>query len=128
MGTIPPLRRGGCWTSVLALLAVVLGGACPHASAQTAPPVTPQRLERLVDAGLDGLMPRQLGWGGFADPLDGPRFNYGAMGLAWLAGERALPGPAGEERRQAAALTLAAGTRTERPGAFQLWMEALALR
>src|SRR4051795_4627721 len=104
MGTTPRLRRGGCWTSVLALLAAVVTGACPHAFAQTLPPLTPERLERLVDTGLDGLMPGQLSWGGFADPLGEPRFNYGAMGLAWLAGERALPGPAGDGRRRAAAL------------------------
>jgi hypothetical protein len=113
---------------VLGLLAAALVRACPDALAQTAPPVTPERLERLLDASLDGLMARQLPWGGFDDPLAGARFNYGAVSLAWLAGERSLPGAAGAERRRAAALTLGAATRVERPGAFQAWIEALALR
>lgn len=113
---------------MLGLLAAAGVGPCPDALAEPAQPVTEERLERLVDDSLDGLMGRQLPWGGFDDPLSGASFNYGAVALAWLAGDRAGAGPAGDERRRAAAVTLRSATRVAAPGAFQMWIEALALQ
>ena len=84
-------------------------------------------LDALVDRSLDGLFTLHLPSGGYDDPLAGPRFNYGAIGLAWLTGERAPAGPEGDARRAAAATTFRTGARTARPGAFQIWLEALAL-
>ena len=84
-------------------------------------------LDALVDRSLDGLFTLRLPSGGYDDPLAGPRFNYGAIGLAWLTGERAPAGPEGDARRAAAATTFRTGARTARPGAFQIWLEALAL-
>ena len=106
------------------LLAVTLAVlTAPSANA-----VTPTQLNELTDSGLDGLLARQLPWGGFDDPLAGPRFNYGAVALGWLAAERAAPGPPGDPRRRAADASLQAATRVAAPGAFQIWMEALALQ
>ena len=73
-------------------------------------------------------MVRHLSTGAFDDPLWGPRFNYGAIGIAWLAGERAPAGDLGDARRAAAAVTLRTATRNAAPGAFQIWLEALAVR
>lgn len=83
--------------------------------------VTAAELDAQVDRNLDALYAHHLPWGGFHDPLTGgPQFNYGAVALAWLGGER-LP-----ERRAAAALTLRYGTKAKLPGAFQVWLEAEA--
>ena len=97
------------------LVAVVCALLLPQ-SAQAS--VTAGELDALVDRNLDALYAHHLPWGGFHDPLTGPQFNYGAVGLAWLAGER-LP-----DRRAAAALTLRYGTAVKAPGAFQAWFEA----
>ena len=97
------------------LVAVVCALLLPQ-SAQAS--VTAGELDALVDRNLDALYAHRLPWGGFHDPLTGPQFNYGAVGLAWLAGER-LP-----DRRAAAALTLRYGTAVKAPGAFQAWFEA----
>jgi hypothetical protein len=70
-------------------------------SASSAAAVTSEQVEQLVDESLDGLLARQVPWGGFDDPLAGPRFNYGAVALGWLGTRRAVPGPQGEARRQA---------------------------
>jgi hypothetical protein len=106
---------------LLAMMLAVL--VAPSASA-----VTRTELDELTDSGLDGLLARQLPWGGFDDPLAGPRFNYGAVALGWLAAERAAPGAAGDPRRRAADASLLAATRVAEPGAFQVWIEALALQ
>ena len=91
------------------LLTLVLLVALPG----TASAVTPERIERVIDASLSGLLARQLEWGGFDDPLAGPRFGYGAIALGWLAGG------------EAGARSLRAGTRMADPGGFQAWIEAL---
>ncbi len=98
--------------ALLALLALVLAPAPAHADVD---------LDGLIERNLDALMARQLPWGGFDDPLSGPQFNYGAVALAWLAGERQ------PHRREAAGVTLRAAARVAKPGAFQIWLEALAL-
>ena len=105
---------------LLAVTLAVLTAPSAHA-------VTSKQLSELTDASLDGLLARQLPWGGFDDPLAGPRFNYGAVALGWLAAERADPGLAGDPRRRAADASLLAATRVAEPGAFQVWIEALAL-
>lgn len=96
-------------------------------AAPAAQAVTGEQLGRLIDVSLEGLLARQQPWGGFDDPLAGPTFNYGAVGLGWLAVRRATPGPEGDAWRRAAALALQAGTRERAPGAYQTWMEALAM-
>jgi hypothetical protein len=83
--------------------------------------VTAAELDALVDRHLDSLYLVHLPWGGFQDPLTGPQFNYGAVALAWLAGER-LP-----ERRAEAIASLRYGTGVKAPGAFQIWLEAEAI-
>ena len=102
------------------LIAIVVLAVTPSTASATP-------LDRLIDDTVDGLLPAQLPWGGFTDPLAGPRFGYGAMAIGWVALRRAQPGPAGDARRHAAALALRAGARVREPGGFQTWVEALAL-
>src|SRR3954462_8961372 len=87
----------------------------PRPDPLLAPPahaaVDADALGALIDRSLDGMMARQVE-SGFDDPFGGgPKFNYGAVALAGLAGRRAVPGPAGDARRLAAAPPLRAGSR-----------------
>jgi hypothetical protein len=111
------------------LVMFMLGAVCvlhgPFAADARA--VSRTDLERLIDDSLDGVLARQLPWGGFDDPLSGPPFGYGAVAIGWIAAVRAAPGPPGNARRQAAALALQAGARVTEPGGFQAWIEALAM-
>ena len=65
-------------------------------TAPSANAVTPTRCTSSRTAGLTACSPGSFHRGGFDDPLAGPRFNYGAVALGWLAAERATPGPAGD--------------------------------
>ena len=103
-------------------LLAVLVAACalilPHSARASVPAA---ELDALVDRNLDALYVHHLPWGGFHDPLTGPQFNYGAVALAWLAGER-LP-----HRHAAATATLRYSLAVKSPGAFQTWLQAEAV-